>query len=547
MQDQTDALPTLSRRRLLRLGMTGFGLVALGAACAPAASPAAAPTSGAAKPTTAAKPADAAKAAPAAGRAAPTGKMVVMVGAEPPSLDVLFASSGAARTPIFDNVVEGLLTVDHDMKLQPSLAESWERLDQTKMRFKLRQGVTFHNGEKLTSEAVVASIKRLVDPELKSQVLAYIDTLDRAEAVDDYTVDILTKGPDPILLRRMTFLGIMPPEFLAKTPDAATDKPVGTGAYRIVEWVKGQRVSLTANDQYWGPQKPSIKDVEFQPRKESSVRLTALKAGEAQLIDNVTPEDAATLPKEQVLSGLATEVLMIRPNSKSMLTADVRVRQALSYAIDRPTLVKAIYGEYAELPSGQLYARTSFGFNPTMQDVPFDLARAQALIKEAGAEGKEITLIGPGHNRYLKDREVMEAVVAMMSKTGLKVNLKLLESAEWLKAGFELENPPMELWCTGAGNELQDPDRILSSYLRTGGRLSMYSNPDVDKMLEAQRAELDEKKRADLLGQLAKRVQDEAILFPLAQLHQIYGVSPKLKFQIIPSALLPINRMELSS
>ncbi|MFN8524676.1 MAG: ABC transporter substrate-binding protein [Chloroflexota bacterium] len=559
MFNDATAARGVTRREALRLGVMGAIAAGLGAACqsAPAAPPAAQKPTSAPAPAVSAKsdsPAALATAAPAptaapavAKPATATGKVVLMTGGDPPNLDAQTDSNNATRIVVFDNVIESLVTYDNDLKLTPGLATSWERMGETKTRFKLRQGVKFHNGEVFNAGAVVFAVKRMNDPANNASVLSFLDTIDKAEAVDDYTVDVITKGPDPILPRRITFLGFLAPKATEADPKSAADKPIGTGPYQVTEWTKGQRILLTAFDGYWGDAKPTIKEVEYRPRKESSVRMTALKAGEAHLIENISPEDAATLPKEQVLTKYSLECMFLRPNAKAGVTADKRVRLAMSYAIDRPSIVKQIMGGFANEPNGQLYVPSTFGYDTTMKDHPYDLEKAKALIKEAGAEGKPLTIIGNSANRWLKDREVQEALGNMIGKAGLKVDFKLIEQAEWLKAGREVQNPPMDVWFSSAGNDLVDPDRILFAYVKTGGRLSLFSNPETDKLLDASRAELDNGKREGILKQVAKIVQDEAAMLPVAQQNWIYGISPKLKFTVLANGQLPANRMTLQA
>ena len=285
-------------------------------------------------------------------------------------------------------------------------------------------------------------------------------------------------------------MGVMAPDYLTKnSPDGATTKPMGTGPYKIAEWIKGQHLLLTANEEYWGDPKPTIKEVEFLPRAESGVRLTALKAGEAHLISNVTPEDAGTLPKEQVIAAASTETMYIRPNANRPITSDVRVRQAMQYALDRATIVKEIMGGYGSVPNGQLYNFVDVSDSIlNMKDYPYDPDKAKALIKEAGAEGKTVSINGESANRWLKDREVQQVVASMLEKVGLKVDLQLREVGEWNRIGFEVQNPPVDIHFS-SGNDQVDPDRILVTYGRTGGRLSTYSNPELDKLIDASRAE----------------------------------------------------------
>jgi peptide/nickel transport system substrate-binding protein len=547
----------VSRRAFLRWSALSLGLVGLSAACAPAAAPSkpseakpgeAAPPA-AAKPATAASPGAAAPAAaPAAASAgAPSGKVTLMLGFEPSTLDVGTDSSSQAHIVVRDNVVETLVIFDDQMKIAPGLALSWEMPQPTRTRFKLRPGVKFHNGEPFNSGAVVAAVKRMQDPANNGSLLGFMDTIDKAEAVDDFTVDILTKVPDPILPNRLTYLGIHAPKDAETNPKGPADKPIGTGPYRFVEWVKAQRIALTAYDEYVGERKPTIKDVIFVRRTESNVRLIALQKGEADLIDNIAPEDLGSLSKDQVFTADATECPQLRPNCKGGVTADKRVRQAISYSIDRQALIKEIMGGYANLPNGQVFQPFTFGYDPTMRDYPYDLDKAKALVQEAGAVGKPLTIIGQSAQRWLKDREVHQAVGQMIGKTGLAVDFKFIEVAEYLKAGREITNPPMDIWAVSVGNDFLDPDRPNFGYFKTGGRLALYSNPELDKVLDASRSELDRAKREALLKQISKTVHDDAAAIPLVQPKWIYGLNPKLKFTPLPTAQLPVNRMVLSS
>jgi peptide/nickel transport system substrate-binding protein len=239
--------------------------------------------------------------------------------------------------------------------------------------------------------------------------------------------------------------------------------------------------------------------------------------------------------------------MYLRPNSKSGITADVRVRQAMNYALDRASIVKDIMGGYGNVPNGQLYNSSTFGYDPNMKDYPYDPAKATQLIQEAGATGQTISIVGESANRWLKDREIQEVVSAMLEKIGLQVDLKLLEVNEWSKAGYELQNPPMDVWFSSAGNDQVDPDRILVAYARTGGRTALYSNPDLDKLIDASRAELDPNKRIALIQQIAHVIYDQAVMVPIAQPMNIYGVSPKLTFKPKANAQLPANRMTLTT
>jgi len=529
-------------------------MMGLAAACAPA--PPAAKPSEPAKPAEVSKPVatttpvavatpiPAGQTAPSAAKAGPTGTLSILLGTEPPSLDIQIISNG--RIYYTDNIYDTLVSPDPTMKQFPSLAESWERIDPLKMRFKLRKGVKFQDGTPFTSEAVVLAIKRLNDPDLKSQLQGFLDTFQEGVAVDDYTVDVMTKGPDPILIARSSFLPIFSPTALKKDPSSANTMPIGTGPYRVVEWTKGQQIKLTAFDEYWGPNKPAVKDVIVGFRKEASVRLTALKAGEAHMIDNLTPELAQSLPKEQVITSRASETLSIRFNCKTGFTTDLRVRQAIAHCIDRESIVRDIYQGFGQMPYGQIYNDLTLGFNPDLKDTQYDLEKAKQLIKEAGVEGQEFVVTGATANRWLKDREIMEAVGAMINKTGLKANVKLVELAEANNYFYEVQNPVVQGSFTSPSSDLVDADRVLANYAKAGGRASLYSHPDMEKMFEAERAELDNEKRGAIMREMSKHVFDNLPVTPISQPYWIYGVSPKFKFQAYPTGQIPMLRMQLS-
>ena len=203
-------------------------------------------------------------------------------------------------------------------------------------------------------------------------------------------------------------------------------------------------------------------------RKEASVRATALKAGEAHLIDNLTPELAKSLGPDQVVSTRSTETTSIRFNCKTGITTDLRVRQAVAYCMDRESIVKDIYQGFGEMANGQLYNDLTLGFDPAIKDYPFDLEKAKALVKEAGVEGQEFVITGATANRWLKDREIMEAVGAMINKTGLKANVKLVELAEANNYFYEVANPVVQASFTSPSSDLVDADRVLANYAEAG-------------------------------------------------------------------------------
>ncbi|MBI4759258.1 MAG: hypothetical protein HY783_09735, partial [Chloroflexi bacterium] len=179
-------------------------------------------------------------------------QVVIAIGGDPSTLDPQYADDGNERA-VNDNIYEMLLFRDpKTMAIVPGLAESYKQVDATTWRLTLRKGIKFHNGEELNAAAVVFSVKRILDPAFKSQQLSYVEGITDAKAVDDYTVDIITSGPLPILPVRLTWLKIVPPKYAKEKAAEFPNHPVGTGPYKFVEWKKGDHVTLEANQAYWG-------------------------------------------------------------------------------------------------------------------------------------------------------------------------------------------------------------------------------------------------------------------------------------------------------
>ena len=262
----------------------------------------------------------------------------IAVGSEPTTLDPQLASDGGERL-VNQNIYEPLVNRDASGKLVPILASELPKLvNPTTWDIPIREGVEFHNGEKLDASVVAAAIERIIDPNYKSRQLYLVLSIKKAEAIDAKTVRITTGEPDPTLPIRLTFLQIVPKE-ASKRPDFA-DKPVGTGPYRLAEWNKGTRITLEASPT-WRGAKPAIQRAQFRFVPDPSVRLAGLLAGDFDLINNIPPEDAKRAPQFVEVSGLFYNFIVL--NALDGVTKDVRVRQALNYAIDKQALAKELY------------------------------------------------------------------------------------------------------------------------------------------------------------------------------------------------------------
>lgn len=253
-----------------------------------------------------------------------------------------------------------------------------------------------------------------------------------AVAVDDYTVDLIFETPQPLLLLFGRFFVIPPVAITRDNRKMIQTQPIGTGPYRFAEWQKGLNIKLAKFEGYWGP-KPQIDNVVITFRPEESVRLAALEVGEVDWVHGVSPGEVThttkvvRIPSPETVWLKFDEGIQKEFGGESIL-ADKRLRLALDYAMDRQALI-ALYGGFATLSLGQWASPGDFGFNPALKNRPYDLEKARALVTEAGAVGKTVSLVC-STDRWPKEREVAEAVAYMIEKTGLKVKLMLMPNIE---------------------------------------------------------------------------------------------------------------------
>src|SRR4051812_2254611 len=297
----------LSRRTMMRRGLlTGLGLAsaALLAACQPSAPPAAPaksePPAAGAKPAAEAKPA---QAAPAGGKPTAAGKIVMAMSGEPIGLEN-WRTTLADVIPVNRNVEEALVNRNpKTAELVGELAESWSQPDPKTWRFKLRDGVKFHSGTVFDAEAAAFGVNWTFSKENNFPIRSNVGPPFEAKAVDKLTLDVVSDSPDPILPSRLYFAPLPDPAQVKNDAASLPIKPIGTGPYKFVEWVKGQRIRMTANPDWWGHGKPdafgavTIQDVELQFRGETAVRASMVQSGEADFARFITPDLIPSVPR----------------------------------------------------------------------------------------------------------------------------------------------------------------------------------------------------------------------------------------------------------
>lgn len=462
----------------------------------------------------------------------------IALGSEPTTLDPQLREDGGERA-VNDNIYDTVLTRTPDGELIPSLAAAMPLLvNPTTWEVKLKSGITFHNGEAMNADAVVYSINRVIDPDYNSEQISFFSTIKGASKVDDLTLHVMTDGSDPILPSRLYWLKVVPPKH-SKDP-RFMEKPVGTGPYKMVSWKRGQSIRLKRNDNYW-ENAPQIEIVNYSFIEEPGTRLAGLMAGESDLITNLLPEFTKQVPKSVNILGLEHPILIL--NADSGVTKDVRVRQALNYAVDKEALAKGLFEGFAQVAQGQLLSPSFFGFNKDVKAYPYDLAKAKQLIREAGAEGATVELVGTS-GRWLKDRDLVEAVAAYWEKAGIKTKVRIFEFNEYLNRLFDRKTRADAIFVTSS-NELLDADKSFSAYYKAGGIGSSNTDADLAALIDEARSEIDVAKRENLYHQAVKLAHDQAYFVWLLNIEDIYGLSKRLDWAGRVDSRLLVQEMKV--
>ncbi|HXA97935.1 MAG TPA: ABC transporter substrate-binding protein, partial [Candidatus Dormibacteraeota bacterium] len=440
---------------------------------------------------------------------------------------------------------EGLMTRDpQTMEIKPLLAESWKNLNPNTWEIKLRRGVKFHNGEDFTAESVKFTVERAIGSKLNTLgKLTWPPSFGQdVHIVDPYTVRIVSQVPDPMVPSRLAAesMNIAPAKGLSEFRDKfVTDRFIGTGPFRFVEHVVGDRVVMEANPTYWGPKPPTQKIV-WQVIPDSATRLAALQRGDVDVMLNLPFPLAPTVeadPNLRVYSELSSLTHGILFNAReSAPLRDRRVRQALNMAVDRAAILKGLYsgrGQFLNTVTGKNVANT---IDPGAY--PYDPARAKALLAEAGfGAGFELTM-WQSIGRWVLAEETAQVIAGYWDKVGVKTKVQVLEWAEFNKRSAASTHRDCfyyafinGTWDASYTVQRFKPDFQTFRYFDASG--------DLLKTITEYERTFDPRRRRELGAQALRGLHEEAVWLFLWQLDELFGVSRKVKgFKMRPDNLL---------
>jgi peptide/nickel transport system substrate-binding protein len=418
----------------------------------------------------------------------PTGTLVIALSTNPNTLDQPITAERNAHNAA-RQMFDSLLWINDEGELEGELAETWEVSDDgLEYTFHLRQGVTFHNGEPFTADAVVFSWNRYKSPDLEWN--ERWNMADNVEKVDDYTVKVTTVEPKPLLLRTIAISwAIVPPLYFEEVGEAEFGQnPVGTGPFQFVEWVQGDHITEKAYADYWKAGYPKVETLIFRVIPESSTRVAAIQTGEVDVIGRLSSEEAKSLlglQGIQVIRYPVARVYYIAFNNMTtgldQPTMDAKVRIAMNHAVDVQTIIDSIFEGFSKRSTG-FVATGELGYG-AVEPFAYDPEKAKALLAEAGyADGFEIDMACPA-GAYSHFEEVCEAIVGYLAEVGITVNLEIMESGKYWDLEATKQLPPLfgDSWSELMGEAY---NRMAGALLGEEAAYSSWSDPEILSALE---------------------------------------------------------------
>ncbi|MEP7262332.1 MAG: ABC transporter substrate-binding protein [Usitatibacter sp.] len=440
------------------------------------------------------------------------------------------------------HIFEPLIRRDANMKMLPGLAVSWKALDDLTWEFKLRKGVKFHDGTPFTAEDVAATYKRVPNvPNSPSSFATFTKPIIETRIVDPYTIIFKTASPHVLLPSDLSAVYILPKAVAEKaaTEDFNSGKAaIGTGPYKLAEYIPNQRVVLKANYGYWGGEEPWDK-VTFKILSNPAARVAALLSGDVQMIETVPTSDIARLSSDKkfVLSDkVSNRVIYVHLNQWNDKTVpfvtakdgkpldknpfkDARVRKALSMAINRDAISDRIM-EKKSVPAAQLLPDFFPGTSKKLKPLKYDPEGAKKLLAEAGyPNGFALTIHGP-NNRYINDDKISQAIAQFYSRVGIDSKVETMPSSVYFTRATKGEFGYMVLgWGTESGEQGSSLRSLLATYDPSKGmgvtNRGRYSNPVFDKQVSEALVTMDDKKREAMIEAAAETAMNDTGLIPI--------------------------------
>lgn len=482
------------------------------------------------------------------------GDLVIASLSDAVSLDP-HGSNDVPSAKVCYNIYESLVYFDENSTLQPSLATEWEALDELTWEFKLREGVKFHDGTELTAEAVKASFDRLLDPDIASQRLFLFSMLEEVVIVDDYTVQFVTQFPFAPLPAHLAHSGGAIISLEAIEADYAemaagnepgtvlAQNPAGTGPFMLENWEPGSELLLVRFDDYWG-ENALLDSVTFKVVPESLTRLSELETGFAHIADPVEPSDISrvnNMPNASMDITSVTVMAYIGYNLDKAPYDDVRVRQAISMAINKEDIIAGAY-EGTAIPAEGPIAPGVFGHDPSLRGLPYDKERAKELLAEAGYADGFSTKIWTNDNPVRI--QIAEYVQSELRDLNIDVSVEVLEWGAYLDQTAAGEH---DMFILGWSTPTLDADYAVyalfhSDNVGAPGNRAFFRDEEADALLDMGRQEPDPEARLQIYSELQEILIEKAPMLYLVYNENLAGVNNNVKnFRVTPASMFVLH------
>lgn len=454
-----------------------------------------------------------------------------------------YAHTESFTTAMLHHVFDPLVRRGKTMQLEPALATGWKTITPDTWRFELRRGVKFHNGNAFTADDVVASVTRLIDPATRAK--GNLSAVIRAEKVDDFTVDLVTKGPYPLLLNDLAGIYIMDKEWMEAngalkagnistgTTTAASSSAIGTGPFKLESYKPDAGTNMMVNTEWWDKPEHNLTRIEFKPIKSDATRVAALLSGELELIAPAPLQDLARIGAAsgfKVIEEPSLRLIFLGLNHRPELLAlpgqknpmlDLKVRQALWHAIDLDAIQKRVMRAKSR-NTGTLVAPPVPGYSADVDKLlGYDPEKARKLLAEAGYPNGFKTGLACPNDRYINDEQTCVAIAAMWTRIGVQTELKTESRATYFP---RIDKGEVDAFMLGwATLPPMDGFSVLSALLTEpkeayGGSNRMgYVNARIEELTRLSAVELDEAKRRDMLVEALKIARGTVAYIPLHQ------------------------------
>ncbi|MCY9547041.1 ABC transporter substrate-binding protein [Lysinibacillus xylanilyticus] len=464
-------------------------------------------------------------------------------GGDSVALDPAVVTDGESFT-VTANIYETLVNFgEQDVTIQPGLAKSWEPSeDGLTYTFQLQEGVKFHDGTDFNAEAVVKNFERWKTgadkhPYYSSQfVVGGKQVIESITAKDDYTVVFKLSQPQAPFLKNLAMspFAIASPTAFEANEEGLSTNPVGTGPFKFVSWVRNDAVTIEKNPDYYIDGLPKLDKVIYKSIPENSTRLNALTTGEVDVADGLSPSDKASIESNSQLQLIERPSMNVGYLGLTVTRPpfdNVKVRQAVNYAIDKQALVDAFYEGLAE-PAKNPMPPVISGYNDDIQGYEYDPEKAKALLAEAGYDGKKIQLWAmPVPRPYMPDgKKIAEAIQKNLDDVGIKSEIVSFEWATYLE---KAQNGEADAFLLGWTGDNGDADNFLYTLLDGdnigSNNYTFYDNKELHKLLVSAQTEINEDKRNELYKQAQEIISKDAPWVPLAHSTPILAANTKVK------------------